>query len=234
MTHFFHWTQFHLPTPGTSGSARLLCLAAPGDQRFFNGFFLQAFLSKTIDTPALDLPPLGDEVREQFHQLFILQIIVRQFRHIFFIPRRTSMRRSWPLTQTAGSKNIHIFTFKHHLFIRWNLAGRRNSVLVPIRSQSLSDWFCSLSIMFDWIKEKLLHKVMICIHLSTNLHSSSKLYFWPVLFIVLDMFPIFSPILSFVIPFWYIFSKLASTMTCSYGREIKHEKESPMPLLPFR
>ena len=52
-------------------------------------------------------------------------------------------------------------------------------------------------------------------------------------FLVLDMFPIFSPILSFVILFWYIFRKLASTMTCSYGNK-KWKKESPMPLLPIR
>ena len=41
--------------------------------------FLQAFLSKTIDTPALDLPPLGDEVRERFHQLCILQTVAKRF-----------------------------------------------------------------------------------------------------------------------------------------------------------
>ena len=35
-------------------------------------FVLQAFLSKTIDTPALDLPPLGDEVlKSMFLPIFI-------------------------------------------------------------------------------------------------------------------------------------------------------------------
>ena len=71
---------------------------------------------------------------------------------------------------------------------------------------------CSLSIIFDWTKKKSFYMKkwwFVSTPIYQFLYCSSKIYFLPVLFKVLDIFPIFSSILSFVIPFWYIFSKVS-------------------------
>ena len=106
--------------------------------------FLQAFLSKTIDTPALDLPPLGDEVREGLHQLCILETVGKQFLHLSCSAGRpwwggADLRLRLQVSKKSMFWVLIFLKWPFVFLVLWNIAGPRNSVPVPIRSQSLSE-----------------------------------------------------------------------------------------------
>ena len=114
-------------------------------------FELQAFLSKTIDTPALDLPPLGDEVvKPNFLPIFIDRCLQEDLDEeeltsdsdcrsdLIFTQYFPLLKLSAIIHQGAHfilHKYHNKFTMDFHLI----LPGPKNFVLVPTRLPSPSD-----------------------------------------------------------------------------------------------
>ena len=122
----------------------------------FTIFELQAFLSKTIDTPALDLPPLGDEVlrvnffadlyRSMFaggprwggaHIRLRLQVGFNFHSEVHFVLTVKAVKILRNIHQaTSLVLNLHII---HISIFHVILPGPKNFVLVPTRLPSPSD-----------------------------------------------------------------------------------------------
>ena len=166
---FFLPTQFDLSTLGTVSLARLLVDLHVVSCPTLNGFILAGLPLKNYWHSSFGLASSWRWGKGGIAPTLHFRNRWKTISPFVLLCRKTSMRRSWPQTQIAGFKKIHVLSFDFIIMTICFFSTLKSCRSQKLRSRSNSltksqwDWwysqpFCSLSIKFDWIKEKLLHE----------------------------------------------------------------------------